>query len=57
MPIRASETGNGDIVAIFMGTWGDDGDGNPEAEGDGDSYYRQPPYVTLIKIKGGTPVP
>jgi hypothetical protein len=57
LPIKASEFGNGDALAIFMGTWGDDGDGTPELEGDGDSYDCQPPYVTLLKIKGGAPPP
>ncbi len=57
LPIKASEFDKGDALAIFMGTWGDDGDGTPELEGDGDSYDCQPPYVTLLKIKGGAPPP
>jgi hypothetical protein len=56
VPIRASEQGRGDAFGIFMGTWTDDGDGDPEDEGSTDDAYDcQPPYLSLIRIKGGAP--
>jgi hypothetical protein len=57
VPIRAADANTVDAMAIFMGTWVDDGDGEPEPqEASDDEYGCQPPYVTGIKIKGGGPL-
>ena len=58
VPIRAAEVGNIDGLAIFMGSWEDDGDGVPEDEDTTDDEYDcQPPYVSAIRIKGGAAPP
>ena len=58
VPIRASEVGNADGLAIFAGSWTDDGDGVPEDEGSTDDFYDcQPPYFSAIRIKGGAQPP
>jgi len=57
LQIRATETGNADGLGIFMGSWVDDGDGVPEDEDATDDRYAcQPPYASVIRIKGGDPV-
>jgi hypothetical protein len=58
LPILATKTFNADGFGIFMGTWADDGDGVAEdPEVSDDSYDCQPPYISLLKIKGASPPP
>lgn len=57
LPIRATKAFNSDGFAIFMGTWADDGDGVPEdPEASDDAFDCQPPYTSVLKIKGATPL-
>jgi hypothetical protein len=59
LPIKAStHSPGGDALGIYMGTWNDDGDGVVEDPGSSDdSYDCQPPYLSSILIRGGTPPP
>lgn len=59
VPIKSNPNAVGGVgYGLSMGTWFDDGDGNPEdPDTTDDEYECQPPYISTLVLKGGAPLP